>query len=432
MTRVSHAGPTTPRPTLDTGSAPTSKPTPSQGGTVSGGNHAGGVQGAFDSALNAGGLLGGLIPGGLGAGSAPSPAATESQGAPGGALPMMQEMAQMMQQLLQAMAGGQGAAPGSPSDGGPAPTPKPSSTDKRPPGDSRSAQDVINGDPTLKNLGNQSGVKDMLKKQVGDFEHDPDAAYRASEVLKYIKTSQNKDGGDRSGDEISNGKIDGFTKDGDARHGTEAGLLQDFGKDGYSALPDNHQLPQTNDKHVKEDGTNMDNAAYAGHEILHGLSEATGWIGKELDHLPGPFKNLLAPLHMASKALSGGLGVADAAVTGGDAKQAAKDMAHGLLSTGSGIIKANGAMVEATAGKVPGIGKLIGVAASVGSTAEGDAMNVADTAIQGGNTKQAAEDMGYDVGQSAVTSAVGLVDPPGVAANAAGNEFRNAIDPSGA
>ena len=87
----------------------------------------------------------------------------------------------------------------------------------------------------------------------------------------------------------------------------------------------------------------MDNGAYVGHKILRGLADAAAWVGKELDQLPGPFKNLLAPLHMASEGVSEGL-------------------------------------------------------------------NVADTAV---------------------TSAVGLVDPTGIAANAAGNEFRNAIDPSG-
>jgi len=69
----------------------------------------------------------------------------------------------------------------------PAASGKPSANDKRPAGDNRSATDIINANPTLKNLGNQSGVKDNLKKQVGDFEKDPDAAYRASKVLDYVK-----------------------------------------------------------------------------------------------------------------------------------------------------------------------------------------------------------------------------------------------------
>ncbi len=60
---------------------------------------------------------------------------------------------------------------------------------KRPQGDFRTAQQIIDDNPLLKNLGNQSGVKDTLRERVGDFEHDPDAAYRASRVLEHIENS---------------------------------------------------------------------------------------------------------------------------------------------------------------------------------------------------------------------------------------------------
>ncbi|SET64448.1 hypothetical protein SAMN03159512_02976 [Pseudomonas sp. NFR09] len=109
---------------------------------------------------------------------------------------------------------------------------------KRPDGDKRSAKEIIDSSPLLKNLGNQSGVKDKLKKQVGDFNSDADAAYRATQVLKHVVSF------DENGKELTgklsinkdNDKIDGFTKDGDARHGTEAGRLQDFGKFGFNSL----------------------------------------------------------------------------------------------------------------------------------------------------------------------------------------------------
>lgn len=105
----------------------------------------------------------------------------------------------------------------------------------RPEDDHRSAEQIIEDNPLLKNLGNQSGVKDALKKRVGDFEHDADAAWRAVQVLNYVEnydeTGKHIEGGD-----VGNGKIDGFTKDGEARHGTEAGRLQDFGKYGYDNL----------------------------------------------------------------------------------------------------------------------------------------------------------------------------------------------------
>lgn len=113
-----------------------------------------------------------------------------------------------------------------------------------PEGDKRSAQDIINANPLLKNLGNQSGVKDALKEQVGDFDKDPNAAFRASQVLDRVVGYDEK-GNALTGKDVANSSVDGFTKSGEARHGTEAGRLQDFGKYGYEALgkpPSNDQI----------------------------------------------------------------------------------------------------------------------------------------------------------------------------------------------
>lgn len=107
---------------------------------------------------------------------------------------------------------------------------------ERPENDQRSAQDIIDDNPLLKNLGNQSGVKDMLKEQVGDFENDPDAAYRAAQVMDRI-TLFDETGKALSGGNVFNSSVDGFTKSGEARNGTEAGRLQDFGKYGFANLP---------------------------------------------------------------------------------------------------------------------------------------------------------------------------------------------------
>ncbi|GGB05830.1 hypothetical protein GCM10011491_37400 [Brucella endophytica] len=103
--------------------------------------------------------------------------------------------------------------------------------------DKRSAQDIIDDNPVLKNLGNQSGIKDMLKERVGDFEKDADAAYRAIQVLDRITMYDDK-GNAQYGGDVSNTSIDGFTNSGEAKHGTEAGRLQDFGKYGFETLPD--------------------------------------------------------------------------------------------------------------------------------------------------------------------------------------------------
>lgn len=124
---------------------------------------------------------------------------------------------------------------------------------ERPEGDERSARDIIDNYPLLKNLGNQSDVKDMLKDQVGDFENDPDAAYRANQVLEHIETLD-ADGGKIAGKDVGNGSVDGFTKSGEAKNGTEAGRLQDFGKQGFSVLKGEikHSESAGNNKQARE------------------------------------------------------------------------------------------------------------------------------------------------------------------------------------
>lgn len=115
---------------------------------------------------------------------------------------------------------------------------------ERPKGDNRSAQDIINDTPLLRDLGNQSGVRDMLEKRVGDIDTDADAAYRAVQVLAHVEKFD-EDGKRIAGNDVDNGRVDGFTKGGDARHGTEAGRLQDFGKYGFDNLKGKLETPAT-------------------------------------------------------------------------------------------------------------------------------------------------------------------------------------------
>ncbi|GGM19031.1 hypothetical protein GCM10009425_32390 [Pseudomonas asuensis] len=124
---------------------------------------------------------------------------------------------------------------------------------ERPEGDDRSAQDIIDSNPLLKNLGNQSSVKDMLKEQVGDFEKDANAAYRAAQVLEHVETLD-ASGEKIAGKDVGNGSIDGFTKSGEAKHGTEAGRLQDFGKEGFASLKGELKNPASvaDDKQARE------------------------------------------------------------------------------------------------------------------------------------------------------------------------------------
>lgn len=160
----------------------------------------------------------------------------------------------------------------------------PNENTRRPPGDDRSAQEIINDNPVLKHLGNQSGIRDKLNKLVGgNMYHDADQAFLAAAILTNIKSMAQANGVQRTPEQQGNGKIDGFTADGDARHGTEAGMLQDVCKYGLDHLVDaNHRLDTTNDTHVRPDGTNMDNLEWGwqqfGAPILGLLSSGLGMI----------------------------------------------------------------------------------------------------------------------------------------------------------
>ncbi|NOK05635.1 MULTISPECIES: hypothetical protein [Myxococcus] len=183
----------------------------------------------------------------------------------------------------------------------------PSAKDKRPAGDKRTAAQIVDDTPALKNLGRQKDIKfDQLCKQTGidpkldlkDARQNPDAVYRLAKVLEFIDSAKASNGGDRS-NKVQNGKgdgnIEGITKDGDARHGTEAGMVKDFAEKGYSFLGE-HQLPTTKDTHVKADGSNKDNfqwfAGEAGKRLwfLPGVSNVLTGIGNSEGGVKGVFE----------------------------------------------------------------------------------------------------------------------------------------------
>ncbi len=216
-----------------------------------------------------------------------------------------------------------------------------SAESKRPKGDTRSAAQIVDDTPALKNLGRQKDIKwDDLCKQTGvdskldikDAKQNPDAVYRMAKVLEFIDSTKGADGSDRSG-KVQNGQgdgnIEGLTKDGDARHGTEAGMLKDFAEQGYKFLGE-HQLPTTNDTHVKADGSNKDNFQWA-----------MGEAGKALWFVPG-VSNVLT-----------GIGNSEGGVGG-----VLKGAAGGVLNTWKGV--AEGVLGAVTTGKVNPASLLVG------------------------------------------------------------------------
>ncbi|WP_124538527.1 hypothetical protein [Piscinibacter terrae] len=253
-----------------------------------------------------------------------------------------------------------------------------------PPSDKRTAQQVLDSKEgaILKNLGNQEGVRDKLKQTVGDFESDPQAAARGIAYLRKIKNMPNPDGSKRPDDVTQNDKVEGATKDGDIRSGTELAILKDSFKGGpqvpdkdapatvdkskaYAWMNSQKALAPTNDPHVKNGGNFVSDAAVIGQKILNGLADVFDFAGK---------------------------------------------------------------LFSKTIGKIPGLGKIAGFIGDTLAGAAAGGLRVAGVAAVGGDVGAAAKDMGKDMLQNTVENVVGIVDPTGLAAKKVGEEARKGLD----
>lgn len=205
---------------------------------------------------------------------------------------------------------------------------KPEIATGRPPGDNRTAEQIVNDNPILKKLGHQKDVsRSLAYKLLGDWtsnNKDPDAradaAFNAARVLNYIDTSLSADGEHR-GKAHGNGDLEGITRSGDARHGTPAGMWKDFTEQGYLALHEHHRLDSTSDTHVRKDGTNKDNVQWAAGEagkrtrFIPGLSNILLGIGDSEPGVIGAIKGAKAGF---DKTRADGFDEALASATRGD------------------------------------------------------------------------------------------------------------------
>ena len=205
---------------------------------------------------------------------------------------------------------------------------KPELATGRPPGDTRTAEQIIEDNPILKNLGHQKDInRSLAYQQLGDWtsnNKDPqaraDAAFNAARVLNYIDTSLSADGEHR-GKAHGNGDLEGITRSGDARHGTPAGMWKDFTEQGYLALREHHRLDSTSDTHVRKDGTNKDNVQWAAGEagkrtrFIPGLSNILLGIGDSEPGVIGAIKGAKAGF---DKTRADGFDEALASATRGD------------------------------------------------------------------------------------------------------------------
>lgn len=135
----------------------------------------------------------------------------------------------------------------------------------RPEGDRRSAEQIIEDNPILKNLGPQKQMHlKLIEERLGDWtasnpdpESRADAAYNAARVLDWIDTSLTVTGEGR-GEYTNNGVLEGYTSTGYAAFGTPAGAWEGFIEHGYGVLRRDHRLEYTNDANVTLEGNYLE------------------------------------------------------------------------------------------------------------------------------------------------------------------------------
>ncbi len=292
----------------------------------------------------------------------------------------------------------------------------------------------------LKSLGNQTlkgggaagiegGIKDNLAKKMGDTsdqigrtgpdgkasQADLDATYRALQNVSAFKNTPGADGKPIPDDIRHNGNVSGLQPSHEVARGSTLGEMQDWFK---GAIPGpQKQLPK-GDK-VNDQGVETSGAQQVGEKILKGLGKVADFfrdaINNTIGKIPGIGKILSAPMNLIAGGIGDGLKAAGDAAGGhmADAKQDGKEMGHNMLATVSEAADQAGDLIKQTIGKVPGLGKLIAGAAKVGTNLISGAANVGDTALQGGDVKAAAENMGKNAGGALAGAVVGAFDPTG-------------------
>ncbi len=251
---------------------------------------------------------------------------------------------------------------------------KPTEATGRPEGDDRSADDIINANPALKNLGDQKDIKrDELKELCGDWTSDnpdpearADAAYNMSKVLNYIDNLAMNGGANR--ENAADGDIHGITSDGDARHGTEAGILKDFAEQGFGSLPDG-ELVKSNDDQVKADGSNYDNFQYACKEVADVINK--------IPIVRHTWGNILEGMSQGNDfgevVLGGAMGAAEGAMTIGSALVRGGPVGLAAFAVADTIDTGlNNAGIDNPLGNIPLVGGMIAPGSAQGMGSEGE------------------------------------------------------------
>jgi hypothetical protein len=239
----------------------------------------------------------------------------------------------------------------------------------------------------LGNLGNQNlegrgTIKELLSRKVGgDITTDVNAAWRAFRGLQAVKNEKNSDGTPMPTSVAHDGKIDGFTKSGQAPHGSQAGSLQDWLLHDRSPTEglESDPSPQTG-----ANGTSASGFQTFAHEVRDDFKKFAHGI-----------KNVFVGIGHGIEDVAKGIGHGVKDLFTGHIAQAGADIVGGVTKGVNDVVKPVTALVGDTLGDIPGVGKVLGDAVTgIGNTYSNYLTGVGNTAedVAHGNWSRAGHD----------------------------------------
>jgi hypothetical protein len=259
------------------------------------------------------------------------------------------------------------------------------------------------------NLQGQGTIKQLLSQKVGgDVTSNANAAWDALQDLEVVKNENNSDGSAMPSSVAHDGKIDGFTKSGQAPHGSQAGSLQDWLLHNRSPTEGLESDPSPQ---CGANGTSASGLQTFDHEV----DDAFKKFGDDL-------KNVFVGIGHGIEDLAKGIGEGVKDFFTGHIAQAGADIIGGITGGVNDVVKPVTALVGDTLDDIPGVGKFLGDAVTgIGDTYSNYLTGVGNTAedVAQGNWSKAGSDALGAVGDVAQLAPLFI---PGAGEVAAGAE----------
>jgi hypothetical protein len=259
------------------------------------------------------------------------------------------------------------------------------------------------------NLQGQGTIKQLLSQKVGgDITTNANAAWDALQDLEAVKNENNSDGSAMPSSVAHDGKIDGFTKSGEAPHGSQAGSLQDFLLHNRSPTEGLESDPSPQ---CGANGTSASGLQTFDHEV----DDAFKTLGNDI-------KNVFVGIGHGIEDFAKGIGNGVKDFFTGHIAQAAADVIGGVTGGVNDVVKPVTALVGDTLDDIPGVGHVLGnVVTGIGDTYSNYLTGVGNTAedVAQGNWSKVGQDALGTLGAAAQLAPMFI---PGAGEVAAGAE----------